>query len=121
MDGLTIGSNTQARTLSGSRLRTSCRPAIYLGGLLVSIILSAAFTWLLFVIYFAGLVVSSLMVGIKRLHDPHQRRLVAIFFFIVPIALHGRMNGWSLGGQLGETARHHFPFCRHCDFNLGSH
>lgn len=23
--------------------------------------------------------------------------------FIVPIALNGRINGWSLGGQLGET------------------
>ena len=55
-----------------SRSQFWMAPAIYLGGLLVSIILSAVFTWLLFVIYFAGLVVSSLMVGIKRLHDRNK-------------------------------------------------
>lgn len=39
--------------------------AIYLGGLLVSLMLSFVFSWPLFVIFFAGLLVSSLMVGIK--------------------------------------------------------
>jgi hypothetical protein len=35
-------------------------PAIYLGGLLVSLILSAIFSWALFVIFFAGFVASAL-------------------------------------------------------------
>jgi uncharacterized membrane protein YhaH (DUF805 family) len=59
---------------------------------------------LLFVIFFAGLVVSLLMVVIKRLHDRNKGDWWAILFFIVPIALNGRINDWSLGGQLGETA-----------------
>jgi uncharacterized membrane protein YhaH (DUF805 family) len=75
-----------------------------IGGLLVSLILSAVFSWLLFVIFFAGLVVSLLMVVIKRLHDRNKGDWWAILFFIVPILLNGRINGWSLGGQLGETA-----------------
>ena len=39
-----------------SRSQFWMAPAIYLGGLLVSLILSAVFSWLLFVIFFAGLV-----------------------------------------------------------------
>jgi uncharacterized membrane protein YhaH (DUF805 family) len=87
-----------------SRSQFWMAPAIYLSGLLVSLILSAVFSWLLFVTFFAGLVVSSLMVVIKRLHDRNKGDWWAILFFIVPIALNGRINGWSLGGQLGETA-----------------
>lgn len=55
-------------------------PAIYLGGLLVSLIRSAVFSWLLFVIFFGGLVVSLLMVGIKRLHDRNKGDWWAILF-----------------------------------------
>jgi uncharacterized membrane protein YhaH (DUF805 family) len=54
--------------------------------------------------FFAGFVVSALMVSIKRLHDRNKGDWWAILFFIVPMALNGRINGWSLGGQLGQTA-----------------
>lgn len=87
-----------------SRAQFWMAPAIYLGGLLASLILSAIFSWLLFVIFFGGFVVSALMVAIKRLHDRNKGDWWAILFFIVPFALTGRVNGWSLGSQLGETA-----------------
>jgi uncharacterized membrane protein YhaH (DUF805 family) len=62
-----------------SRSQFWIAPAIYLGGLLVSLILSAVFSWLLFVIFFGGLVVSALMIGIKRLHDRNKGDWWAIF------------------------------------------
>jgi uncharacterized membrane protein YhaH (DUF805 family) len=86
-----------------SRSQFWMAPAIYLGGLVVSLILSAVFSWLLFVIFFGGLVVSALMVCIKRLHDRNKGDWWAILFFIVPMVLNGRINDWSLGSQLGET------------------
>jgi uncharacterized membrane protein YhaH (DUF805 family) len=49
------------------------------------------------VIFFPGLVVSSLMIGVKRLYDRNKGDWWAILFFIVPIALNGRINGQSLG------------------------
>jgi uncharacterized membrane protein YhaH (DUF805 family) len=70
----------------------------------LSLILSVIFSWLLFVMFFAGFVVSALMVSIKRLHDRNKGDWWAILFFIVPMALNGRINGWWLGGQLGQTA-----------------
>ncbi len=93
-----------------SRSQFWMAPAIYLGGLLASLILSAIFSWLLFVIFFGGFVVSALMVAIKRLHDRNKGDWWAILFFIVPFALTGRVNGWSLGSQLGETADAIFHF-----------
>jgi uncharacterized membrane protein YhaH (DUF805 family) len=55
-----------------SRSQFWTAPAIYLAGLLVSLILSVVFSWLLFVMFFAGFVVSALMVSIKRLHDRNK-------------------------------------------------
>lgn len=77
---------------------------------MVSLVLSFLFSWLLFVIFFACLVVSSLMVGIKRLHDRNKGDWWAILFFIAPMVLNFRINGSSLGGQLGETADTIFQF-----------
>lgn len=48
-------------------------------------------------IFFLGLVVFSLMIGIKRLRDRNKGDWWAILFVIVPIALNGRINGQSPG------------------------
>ncbi len=56
-------------------------------------------------IFFAGFVVSSLMVGIKRLHDRNKGDWWAVLFFIVPIALNGRINALPLTRRGGLSSR----------------
>jgi uncharacterized membrane protein YhaH (DUF805 family) len=72
--------------------------------LLVGFVLTYAVNGLFLVIFFAGFLISGFMVAIKRLHDRDKGDWWAVLFFIVPVLLNGRINGWSPIGDFGEAA-----------------
>jgi len=72
-------------------------------GLLVGFALTIAVNGIFLLIFFAAFLISRFMVAIKRLHDRDKGDWWAVLFFIVPVLLNGRINGWSPFGGFGET------------------
>lgn len=73
-------------------------------GLLGGFALTIAVNGIFLLIFFAAFLISGFMVAIKRLHDRDKGDWWAVLFFIVPVLLNGRIDGWSPFGGFGETA-----------------